>query len=674
MGLEAQLLLYCSRSLPEADATRRVEHLLEGEIDWTLLTRLALANRVTPLLHSTLARIETPGIPPEFLEALQSHCRVNDARGRQLTEELLQILAALDSAGVPVLPFKGVTLAHRAYGDVALRWAGDIDLLIRKEHLDAIHETLAARGYLEVTEVEERRRLGASEQVWTLDQDCEYLYVRREDDMCVEPHWALAPRRLAIALDYDGIWKRAAPLTLDGRTFPGFAIEDLILALGVHGSKHQWVELRWCCDLAELARRDPDIDWDACLARAAQAGCRRMLAIGLLLAVDLLEAPVPAHVVRSMREDRTARDLAVLAALRMFDIDSERQPPLSGLSAFRFRMRERWRDRIAYVLRSTTTPTLDQVRRLPLPGSLRFLHYAIRPLVDLVDPLRRPPRNGLDTDAPRSPAIDGKAWSRRSETWKRWADHNAETSGWLSERLVDRAQLNPRGTVLDLASGVGEPALHAARHVKDGGVVIGIDASPEMLAVARARGRDAGLDNLQLCVAAMEELPFPADTFDAVVCRFGITCSSRVESILAEVRRVLRRAKPVAFLVWGPREDSSLLEFAEEAVASFFGDGYVTPDPDAFRFAEPGSLADALGRAGFAEVEEDEVRRTEPVPDTPACWRAHYETTYGDLVGDLPRSVRNALEERIAARFEELRRRPRASWTTHARIGVGWKP
>src|SRR5207253_975904 len=80
---------------------------------------------------------------------------------------------------------------------------------------------------------------------------------------------------------------------LAGRPWPAFAPARLLLILCVHGANHCWLRLNWLCDVAELLRRNPALDWPALAAEAERWGCRRILTLGLLLAHDLLDAPLP---------------------------------------------------------------------------------------------------------------------------------------------------------------------------------------------------------------------------------------------------------------------------------------------------------------------------------------------------------------------------------------------
>ena len=58
-----------------------------------------------------------------------------------------------------------------------------------------------------------------------------------------------------------------------------------MLVLSMHGSKHWWQQLGWICDIAQLVRSRPDLDWKRVIREADKAGCMK----GLLLALELVK-------------------------------------------------------------------------------------------------------------------------------------------------------------------------------------------------------------------------------------------------------------------------------------------------------------------------------------------------------------------------------------------------
>ena len=102
------------------------------------------------------------------------------------------------------------------------------------------------------------------------------------------------------------------------------------------------------------------------------------------------------------------------------------------------------------------------------------------------------------------------------------------------------AGLHPGETVLDLGSGGGLDVLLSARRVAPGGTAYGLDASPDMLALARANAARAGVTNAGFLRGHIEDIPLPAGQVDVVISNCVINLSTDKRRVLAEAFRVLR--------------------------------------------------------------------------------------------------------------------------------------
>ncbi|MDX6609825.1 MAG: demethylmenaquinone methyltransferase / 2-methoxy-6-polyprenyl,4-benzoquinol methylase [Solirubrobacterales bacterium] len=108
------------------------------------------------------------------------------------------------------------------------------------------------------------------------------------------------------------------------------------------------------------------------------------------------------------------------------------------------------------------------------------------------------------------------------------------------ERAVDRAEVSPGDSVLDVCCGTGDLALELARRVAPGGHVVGCDFSEPMLDLARDKARERGTGGVRFEWADALSLPYDADRFDAVTVGFGVRNLANLERGLGEMRRVLR--------------------------------------------------------------------------------------------------------------------------------------
>jgi SAM-dependent methyltransferase len=105
---------------------------------------------------------------------------------------------------------------------------------------------------------------------------------------------------------------------------------------------------------------------------------------------------------------------------------------------------------------------------------------------------------------------------------------------------VPVAQLHPGETVLDLGSGGGIDVLLSARRVSPGGKAYGLDASPDMIALARENAAQAGATNVEFLHGHIEDIPLPDGHVDVVISNCVINLSADKPGALASAFRVLR--------------------------------------------------------------------------------------------------------------------------------------
>jgi ubiquinone/menaquinone biosynthesis C-methylase UbiE len=200
-------------------------------------------------------------------------------------------------------------------------------------------------------------------------------------------------------------------------------------------------------------------------------------------------------------------------------------------------------------------------------------------------------------------------WQTAAPGWRRWYDVlEAETGGFVvSRKLVELAGLGPGDTVLDVATGYGEPALTAAHAVGPGGRVVATDLAEDMLAFGRERAVQAGLDNLELLEADAEALRFDDETFDAILSRQGLQFLPDVPGTLRRFHSFLKREGRLAAAVWGPPDT---VQFALP-IPVIFKELELPPPPPGrpgpFALADAGALARLVADAGFQDVETGTV-------------------------------------------------------------------
>ena len=101
-------------------------------------------------------------------------------------------------------------------------------------------------------------------------------------------------------------------------------------------------------------------------------------------------------------------------------------------------------------------------------------------------------------------------------------------------------ELQPGQTVLDLGSGGGIDVLLSAKRVGPEGKVYGLDMTGDMLALARANQRKAGVTNVEFLEGRIESIPLPDDSVDVIISNCVINLSVDKDAVLREAFRVLK--------------------------------------------------------------------------------------------------------------------------------------
>jgi SAM-dependent methyltransferase len=175
----------------------------------------------------------------------------------------------------------------------------------------------------------------------------------------------------------------------------------------------------------------------------------------------------------------------------------------------------------------------------------------------------------------------------------------------VTQALVGDALIGPGCTVLDVATGPGEPALAMVAVVGPAGKVFGTDPIPEMVAAARRATERAGIGNAQFEVAFADRLPYADDSFDAVVSRFGVMFFPSPAEGVREMRRVVRPGGKLALAVWHSADRNPFFSALQQVIDRYIDSPAAAPDaPGAFRFAKPGALLHLLREAGVGDASE----------------------------------------------------------------------
>jgi SAM-dependent methyltransferase len=233
-------------------------------------------------------------------------------------------------------------------------------------------------------------------------------------------------------------------------------------------------------------------------------------------------------------------------------------------------------------------------------------------------------------------------YAQREEIWK--------ASRPVSEWMVRKLDPQPGDTVLELAAGLGDTGLMAARLIGETGRVFITDFTPEMVAAARRRAEELSVENAEFRTLDAERMHLETDSVDGVLCRWAYMQMIDPAAAFAETRRVLRPGGRLAFSVWAERERNPTLSLAGNVLVEF---GHTPPpdpqEPSAFFLADPERIRKLVEGAGFAEPEIEEVSFRWRFASRDTYWRYLTETaaSASRILRSLSPEAQNTVRKRV---------------------------
>jgi SAM-dependent methyltransferase len=209
----------------------------------------------------------------------------------------------------------------------------------------------------------------------------------------------------------------------------------------------------------------------------------------------------------------------------------------------------------------------------------------------------------METDQERA----GLAW--QIGVWNRIADvypHEvAPRFTSVVDHVIARAALASGHHVLDLGTGTGAVAERAAQIVGPQGHVVGVDISPDMLAVAQRRFTTRGLTNVSLRGGRAEAIPTDDDTFDVVLASLSLMYVLDRAAAAREMARVLRPHGRLVAAVWAGPEQCDIVLFQQ--IAGRFAAAPPIPGVGPGALADPTPFLQQLAAVGIEARVEQEV-------------------------------------------------------------------
>lgn len=271
-----------------------------------------------------------------------------------------------------------------------------------------------------------------------------------------------------------------------------------------------------------------------------------------------------------------------------------------------------------------------------------------------------------DSDNQAFKEFEHSGWQKAANEYHRlWSN----LSNQAVDRLLDVARVEPGKRVLDVATGAGYAAAEAA---KRGAEAVGLDFSSAQVALARKEYL-----HVEFTEGDMEDLPYPPESFDAVVMNIGLLHSLRPERVAEEAFRVLRSGGRFAATVWANPDISAAFRIVFGAIERHGSmDVPLPPAQPYFRFSEKEEALSLLSSAGFDDLVFENVPLVWRLPSPEALFDACYHGAVraAALLRGQSQEALDVIRREIVGASEAYRKGERTEIPMGAALSAGSKP
>ena len=368
---ELELILNCAKVKISDAEFKNIKNILQQSIDWQYLITTAKNHKVAPLIYLNFTKFFSQDIPPEVLKQLQKFVLAKTKKNLYFVKELVTVTNIFESHNISVIPYKGLILAAAVYGDISLRQFVDLDFLVPTHQYLKAQNLLIAEGYISPPQT---------------NVDWEHSFVHPQKQIGIDLHQGLTPAYLPFHINFLELWQRLETVSIGGIQVKSFSSEDLLILLCVQLAKDaQWTAevLIKVCDIAELIRARPDINWDIVWQRCHNLGTKRILLFSLLIVNKLLNTKLPDLMTKKMREDKVAKEAARQVCQNFFSRSEKsfEEKTYQERIFLRKLAEELWKNKFRYFFKIIFTRKEQYFSPVYLPKSLFFIYYLLKPSI-----------------------------------------------------------------------------------------------------------------------------------------------------------------------------------------------------------------------------------------------------------------------------------------------------
>lgn len=358
-------------------------------IDWQKFHTLVTKNRIQPLVAEGLKKLPAELIAGnDILQKLLSSQNQYTLFNMRQIQTLAFLMKSFSDAGICALSLKGPILAMELYGNPALRYSRDLDILVSKKDLETACRILESHGYTEEITVQNKTPLRHKKQEKN-DEEMHRVYTQK--DIRIELHWRLSFR---IDKSFDELWRNSRTKVLLGQEIHCLGKYDNVSYLISHAAGHGYHRLRWLLDIYELGKYTDHL-WTSMMPYMKEQNAAVFLFETILVLYLIPNFPMPEYrsiffcvqrqnnTVTALYSDEIENDFGKAQKLAeavylilINDTDA------NGIAGRKYNYLLPTLGRKKTVIRSFAEvfePSKADLELIDLPDSLYFLYYIIRP-------------------------------------------------------------------------------------------------------------------------------------------------------------------------------------------------------------------------------------------------------------------------------------------------------
>ncbi|CAM3268640.1 nucleotidyltransferase family protein [Paenibacillus lupini] len=364
-------LLRSDRKIEVEEAIRQ-----SRDLDWQSFLKFATYHDTFPILYPLLAQLneEQQWTPNFVMNKLKAVYTRNTFEMLHLRGEMERMNERFAGQGIRSLFLKGPVLAAMLYGDISGRTSGDLDIFVSKQDWDKCVKVLLEEGYALGEQYDSAAVLNNTER-----KTHHISYIHPQKRIEIELHWRLNPDSV-IEPSFEELWSRRQASSLNKSVYT-LGSEDLFVYLVLHGTRHAWTSLRWLMDIDRML--SGFLNWNRVNQLFAASRSASLGGKAILLSTDLLGSLLPEEAY-AMTLNPKAHRLAQLALIFIRQKVVLFPEPESKEIAFVYNRyllaAMTFRQRQLYIW-NKLYPSSKDVTLLPLPKSMHFLYFPLRPFL-----------------------------------------------------------------------------------------------------------------------------------------------------------------------------------------------------------------------------------------------------------------------------------------------------